>query len=122
MYGEQYDIRPLTDPTKPNGPGEADQVFLLTPKNGGPSKTVLVEAKGVNADLGSKIVNGERVQQGTREYVEDLSNSDREDQEVRDALQMGLDDGSLKYLLIRPTVDSSGRWTGSVAQQFNIDK
>ncbi|MBT0566092.1 hypothetical protein [Williamsia sp. CHRR-6] len=122
MYPDsEYAVEELTDPTTPSGPGEADQVYLITPKNGGPEEPILVEAKGVNADLGSKLVRDKRVQQGTREYVEDLAENEPS-AKVSDAIDKALRDGTLKYVVIRPTVDSSGRWTGSVVQQFNIDK
>ena len=82
---EKYDVKPLPDPaihgdhTFPDGrerpgSGRFDQIYAVTDKTSGETRYVVVEAKGPNAELGTrKGLDGRtNYQQGHPQYVESV--------------------------------------------------
>ncbi len=116
---ERYDVEELTDRDHMGGPGEPDQLYMVTPRDGGKPFPVLVEAKSPSSSLGSRLYEGKRVQQGTTEYAESIAEALRtKNAKLARAIGQGLRSGTLRYLLVRATVTPDGSWAGASIQTF----
>jgi hypothetical protein len=74
---EKFDLKPLPDPPDPDaalkpGAGRFDQIYEVHNKETGQTSIVLDEAKGPNADLGTRAGDGGQYEQGHPRYVDSV--------------------------------------------------
>lgn len=102
MLAQHYGVNPDQIQTF-NGSGVFDKVVELDD-----GRIIIVEAKGPNADLGARRdLNGDLVQQGTREYMESILDNMRRngpDEALAARIKAALEDGDVEYLEVKPSV------------------
>jgi hypothetical protein len=99
----------LLNPSGPMGSGKFDQIWRV-PGGGKDGKDlyIVVEAKGGQAQLGTRQVGGIPYQQGTREYYEELQSlTMRSDRALGSELQRAYNRGDMVYLKAQTPIDPS---------------
>ena len=119
---DKYTVDPLTPDELPGKPDTFDQVFSVTPKDGGPTRIVINETKAPRSDIGTRTIDGVRYQQGTRKYVEDILIPLRDsDAGLAKLIKDALAQGRLDYQMVRATVNADGSWKGYSVTRFGIE-
>lgn len=113
---ERFDVTPLHDPDV-KGSGRFDQVYEVHNKETGETRLVIVEAKGPNADLGTRRHEGENYQQGHPEYVTSVIENMRDNGTAAEkALARRLQDAQLDELLDFQVVKAKVNGSGPTAE------
>lgn len=125
---EKFDVAPLHDPDV-SGSGRFDQVYEVKNKETGETRLVVVEAKGPNAELGTRKGAGNlNYQQGHPKYVDSvIENMAEKGTPTERALAQRLEDakmdGNLDYTVVKARVSGSGdaaEYGGYTQKHFDL--
>ncbi|MCX4096108.1 hypothetical protein [Nocardia sp. alder85J] len=120
---DRYDRSPpLTDPNNTRS-GTFDKVYEVTDKSTGKKKIVIVEEKGPESALGTRVgLKNEDCKQGSRCYYDSIVNAlTRSSSEIEQDLGLRLlatADSDIEYVLVRAAVASEQR-DGVVTQRYD---
>jgi hypothetical protein len=109
---KDYDVTPVHDPNV-SGSGRFDQVYEVHNRETGETRLVIVEAKGPNADLGTRRYDGENYQQGHPKYVQSVIDNMRDngtdvEKELAKRLEKAMGKGQLDFNVVKAKVSGSG--------------
>jgi len=121
---DKYIVEALHDTATFAKKGAFDQIYKITPHDGGPTRYVIYETKGPSAQLGTKQgPGGKHYEQGTPEYfnmILDKMVSIGGDQTIlARRMKRALRSGNVEYSLVRPGVANKA-WTGHSTHRFEV--